>query len=46
MTGSHSSYRPDNPVHDTAFHAAYPAPVLVNGADLADSFSYWTFSDV
>ncbi|GGZ04392.1 GH39 family glycosyl hydrolase [Streptomyces poonensis] len=46
ITEFNSSYRPDNPVHDTAFHAAYLAPVLANGGDLADSFSYWTFSDV
>ncbi|WP_330440103.1 GH39 family glycosyl hydrolase [Streptomyces griseoaurantiacus] len=46
ITEFNSSYRPDNPIHDTAFHAAYLAPVLVNGGDLADSFSYWTFSDV
>ncbi|GAA2426549.1 GH39 family glycosyl hydrolase [Streptomyces glaucus] len=46
ITEFNSSYRPDNPVHDTAFHAAYLAPVLVHGADHADSFSYWTFSDV
>lgn len=46
ITEFNSSYRPDNPVHDTAFHAAYLAPVLVAGGDHADSFSYWTFSDV
>lgn len=46
ITEFNSSYRPDNPIHDTAFHAAYLAPVLANGGDLADSFSYWTFSDV
>lgn len=45
ITEFNSSYRPDNPVHDTAFHAAYLAPVLAHGGDLADSFSYWTFSD-
>jgi xylan 1,4-beta-xylosidase len=46
ITEFNSSYRPDNPVHDTAFHAAYLAPVLASGGDHADSFSYWTFSDV
>ncbi|MFD7813064.1 xylan 1,4-beta-xylosidase [Streptomyces sp. NPDC059785] len=46
ITEFNSSYRPDNPVHDTAFHAAYLAPVLAAGADHADSFSYWTFSDM
>ncbi|WP_079141574.1 xylan 1,4-beta-xylosidase [Streptomyces sp. LUP30] len=46
ITEFNSSYRPDNPIHDTAFHAAYLAPVLAHGGDLADSFSYWTFSDM
>jgi xylan 1,4-beta-xylosidase len=46
ITEFNSSYRPDNPVHDTAFHAAYLAPVVALGGDHADSFSYWTFSDV
>ncbi|MFC0527878.1 GH39 family glycosyl hydrolase [Phytohabitans kaempferiae] len=46
ITEFNSSYRPDNPVHDTAFHAAYLAPVLATGGDLVDSFSYWTFSDM
>lgn len=46
ITEFNSSYRPDNPIHDTAFHAAYLAPVLAAGGDVADSFSYWTFSDM
>ncbi|GAA1239159.1 hypothetical protein GCM10009646_28950 [Streptomyces aureus] len=46
ITEFNSSYRPDNPVHDTALHAAYLAPVLAAGGDLVDSFSYWTFSDM
>lgn len=46
ITEFNSSYRPDNPIHDTAFHAAYLAPVVTAGGDLVDSFSYWTFSDV
>jgi len=46
ITEFNSSYRPDNPIHDTAFHAAYLAPVVAAGGDLVDSFSYWTFSDV
>ncbi|KAB8189819.1 xylan 1,4-beta-xylosidase [Nonomuraea phyllanthi] len=46
ITEFNSSYRPDNPIHDTAFHAAYLAPVLAAGGELADSFSYWTFCDV
>ncbi|WP_432135914.1 GH39 family glycosyl hydrolase [Streptomyces sp. bgisy154] len=46
ITEFNSSYCPDNPIHDTAFNAAYLAPVLASGGDLADSFSYWTFSDM
>ncbi|GIF39283.1 GH39 family glycosyl hydrolase [Actinoplanes xinjiangensis] len=46
ITEFNSSYRPDNPVHDTAFHAAYLAPVVAAGGDHADSFAYWTFSDM
>ncbi|MET7423526.1 xylan 1,4-beta-xylosidase [Dactylosporangium sp. NPDC005555] len=46
ITEFNSSYRPDNPVHDTAFHAAYLAPVVAAAGDLVDSFSYWTFCDV
>lgn len=46
ITEFNTSYRPDNPVHDTAYNAAYLAPVLANGGTHADSFSYWTFSDV
>ncbi|MEV0428749.1 xylan 1,4-beta-xylosidase [Micromonospora sp. NPDC050495] len=46
ITEFNSSYRPDNPIHDTAFHAAYLAPVVAGGGDLVDSFSYWTFSDM
>ncbi|MGC9665325.1 GH39 family glycosyl hydrolase [Planosporangium sp. 12N6] len=46
ITEFNSSYRPDNPIHDTAFHAAYLAPVVAAGGDLVDSFAYWTFSDM
>lgn len=46
ITEFSSSYRPDNPVHDTAYQAAYLAPVLAHGGDLVDSFSYWTLCDV
>ncbi len=46
ITEFNSSYRPDNPIHDTAFHARYLAPVVASGGDLCDSFSYWTFSDM
>lgn len=46
ITEFSSSYRPDNPIHDTAYQAAYLAPVVAGGGDLVDSFSYWTFSDM
>jgi len=46
ITEFNSSYRPDNPIHDSAYNAAYLAPVLAGGGDLVDSFSYWTFADV
>jgi xylan 1,4-beta-xylosidase len=46
ITEFNTSYRPDNPVHDTAYNAAYLAPVVAAGGDLVDSFSYWTFCDV
>jgi xylan 1,4-beta-xylosidase len=46
ITEFNTSYRPENPIHDTAYNAAYLAPVLAGGGDLADSFSYWTFCDV
>jgi xylan 1,4-beta-xylosidase len=46
VTEFSTSYRPDNPVHDTPYQAASLAPVLVGGGDLVDSFSYWTFCDV
>lgn len=45
ITEFNTSYRPDNPVHDTAYNAAYLAPTLAGGGDLVDSFSYWTVSD-
>jgi xylan 1,4-beta-xylosidase len=34
------------PAHDTAFHAAYIARILSEAGEYADSYSYWTFSDV
>ncbi|MFE6968851.1 xylan 1,4-beta-xylosidase [Isoptericola sp. NPDC057653] len=46
VTEFSTSYRPDNPVHDTAYQAASVAPVLAAGGDHVDSFSYWTFCDV
>lgn len=46
ITEFSSSYRPDNAIHDTAYQAAYLAPVLVRGDEYAASFSYWTLCDV
>ncbi|MFE6735814.1 xylan 1,4-beta-xylosidase [Microbacterium sp. NPDC057650] len=46
ITEFSSSYRPDNPIHDTAYQAAYLAPVLAEGGDHVASFSYWTLCDV
>jgi xylan 1,4-beta-xylosidase len=46
ITEYNTSYHPLNPVHDTAFNAAYIARILSRGGEYVDSFSYWTFSDV
>lgn len=46
ITEFNSSYAPLCPVHDTDFHAAYIAHILSEAGDYADSYSYWTFSDV
>jgi len=46
ITEYNTSYNPRCPVHDTAFNAAFLGKVLAFGSDFADSFSYWTFSDV
>ncbi len=46
ITEYNTSYSPVNPVHDTVLNAAYLARILSEGGDFADSFSYWTFSDV
>ncbi len=46
ITEYNTSWHPLNPVHDTAFNAAYIARILSCGGDHVDSFSYWTFSDV
>lgn len=46
VTEYNTSYSPINPVHDTVLNAAYLAQILSEGGDYADSFSYWTFSDV
>ncbi len=46
ITEFNSSYSPQCPVHDTAFQAAYIARILSEAGEYADSYSYWTFSDV
>ncbi|MFW6022949.1 MAG: GH39 family glycosyl hydrolase [Halanaerobiaceae bacterium] len=46
ITEFNSSYVPNCPVHDTDFHAAYIARILSEAGEYADSYSYWTFSDV
>lgn len=46
ITEYNTSYNPTNPVHDTVLNAAYLARILSEGGDYANSFSYWTFSDV
>lgn len=46
ITEFNSSYNPTCPVHDTDFHAPYIARILSEAGEYADSYSYWTFSDV
>lgn len=46
ITEFNTSYKPVNPIHDTAYNATYLAKVISEGGDYVDSFSYWTFSDV
>jgi xylan 1,4-beta-xylosidase len=46
ITEFNSSYVPICPVHDMDFHAAYIARILSEAGEYADSYSYWTFSDV
>jgi xylan 1,4-beta-xylosidase len=46
ITEFNSSYSPLCPIHDTAFNAAFVARILSEAGDYADSYSYWTFSDV
>lgn len=46
ITEYNTSYHPHNPVHDTVLNGAYLARILSESGDYADSFSYWTFSDV
>ncbi|OPJ64040.1 GH39 family glycosyl hydrolase [Clostridium oryzae] len=46
ITEFNSSYNPLCPVHDTNFNAAFIARILSEAGEYADSYSYWTFSDV
>ena len=46
ITEFSTSYVPRCPVHDTVYNAAYIARILSEAGDYADSYSYWTFSDV
>jgi xylan 1,4-beta-xylosidase len=46
ITEFNTSYCPTCPVHDTDFNAAYIARILSEAGEYADSYSYWTFSDV
>lgn len=46
ITEFNTSYVPNCPVHDTDFNAAYIARILSEAGEYADSYSYWTFSDV
>ncbi|MBX4263173.1 GH39 family glycosyl hydrolase [Clostridium estertheticum] len=46
ITEFNSSYVPVCPVHDTDFNAAFIARILSEAGEYADSYSYWTFSDV
>jgi xylan 1,4-beta-xylosidase len=46
ITEFNSSYNPRCPVHDTDFNAAFIARILSEAGEYADSYSYWTFSDV
>ena len=46
ITEFNTSYTPLCLVHDTVYNAAYVADILSRAGDDADSYSYWTFSDV
>lgn len=46
ITEFNSSYNPLCPVHDSVFNAGYIARILSEAGDYADSYSYWTFSDI
>ena len=46
ITEFNSSYNPLCPVHDSVFNAGYISRILSEAGEYADSYSYWTFSDV
>ncbi|HZK35182.1 MAG TPA: xylan 1,4-beta-xylosidase [Bacillota bacterium] len=46
ITEFNSSYVPTCPIHDADFHAPYIARILSEAGEYADSYAYWTFSDV
>jgi xylan 1,4-beta-xylosidase len=46
ITEFNTSYMPICPIHDTDFNAAFIARILSEAGEYADSYSYWTFSDV
>ena len=46
ITEFNTSYVPLCPVHDTDYNAAFIARILSEAGEYADSYSYWTFSDV
>ena len=46
ITEFNTSYTPHSLVHDTVYNAAYIADLLSRAGEDADSYSYWTFSDV
>ncbi|MBN2735526.1 MAG: hypothetical protein JXR70_01005 [Spirochaetales bacterium] len=46
ITEFNSSYVPLCPIHDSLSHGPFIARILSEAGDYADSYSYWTFSDV
>lgn len=40
------SSNPRDPLHDEPFSAAFAVRIIMESADLAQSYSYWTFSDI
>lgn len=46
ITEFNTSYVPLCPIHDTTYNAAFIARIISEAGEYADSYSYWTFSDV